>query len=360
MPSIPTTLPWTATGKTIGAGRQAQVVEVKPSNSEVPSQTAVMKVLSNTGSAQALKRFYREIKAIGEIDDPRIVRILDHSLQDNSDDFHFYVMPVYENTVLLDSIAWGDAGHFRARPKELLEFIAQCAEAVALVHSADVIHRDIKPSNILLDQESGLPVILDFGCCYMNEEGNAVTLIDEGVGTPNYMAPESEIGSDTKVERAADVYSLGKLLWALLTGERAFARERPAFTNKQLKNVLPNDPDCWHAMEIVRRSIRRMPLDRYHNAAEMAEHCNHIARQVVGILRPLETVARRCPACGGTDLIESNHRITEPLNIDMFCIIGNAANNPELVGRFCKRCGYISIFDTRPVKMYEKSLEGID
>ena len=78
-------------------------------------------------------------------------------------------MPVYENTVLLDSIAWGDAGHFRARPKELLEFIAQCAEAVALVHSADVIHRDIKPSNILLDQESGLPVILDFGCCYMNE-----------------------------------------------------------------------------------------------------------------------------------------------------------------------------------------------
>lgn len=360
MPRIPTDIPWTATGKTIGAGRQAQVVEVKPSNPEVPSQTAVMKVLANTASAQALQRFYREIKAIGELDDPRIVTILDHSSQDTSDDFHFYVMPLYENTVLLDSIAWGDTGRFRARPKEALAFVAQCAEAVELVHSASIIHRDIKPSNILLDEESGSPVILDFGCCYMNEDGNAVTLVDEGVGTPNYMAPECEVGSDTNVEPSADVYSLGKLLWALLTGERAFARERPAFTNKRLQEVLPTAPDCWHAMEIIQHSIRREPSDRYKAAADMAADCNRIAREVVGILRPLETVARRCPACGGTDLVESNHTITKPFKVDVFCIIGNRVNNPDLVARLCKRCGHISLFDTRPVRTYEESLQGID
>ena len=360
MPSIPTEIPWTATGNTIGAGRQSQVVEVKPSNTKITSHAAAMKVLSNKGSGQAIQRFYREIRAIRDLDDPRIVKILDHSSQDNSDNFHFYVMPKYENAVLLDSVAWGDKGFFRARPKEALTFIAECAEAMELVHSTDVIHRDINPSNILLDNKSGLPVILDFGCCYMSEDGNPVTLVDEGVGTPNYMAPECEVGSEVNIEATADIYSLGKLLWALLTGERAFARERPAFSNKQLQKVLPNVPDSLHAMEIFQRSIRHKPSNRYKTAADMAANCKRIAREVVGIVRPLEMVALRCPACGGSELVESNHTITEPFKLDVFCIIGNPANNPNVVGRFCKRCGYISIFDTRPMKKYEKLLEGIE
>lgn len=359
MPSIPTDIPWTATGNTIGAGRQSQVIEVKPSKPNAASQMGAMKVLANKGSKQALQRFYREIKAIGDLDDPRIVKIIDYSSPDNSDDFHYYVMPKYENTVVLDSIAWGDTGFFRAKPRETLAFIAECAEAMELVHSTHVIHRDIKPSNILLDKKSGIPVILDFGCCYMNEDGNPVTLVDEGVGTPNYMAPECEVGSDVNIEPTADLYSLGKLLWALLTGERAFARERPAFTNKQLHKVLTNTPDCWHAMEIIRRSIRRNPNDRYKSATDMAADCNRIAREV-GIVLPLETVARRCPACGGSELVESNHVITEPYKVDIFCIIGNPANNPDVVGRLCKRCGYISIFDTRPIKKYEKAFERIE
>ncbi len=244
----------------LSAGGQANVFLVEPTidDPEFRGQYA-LKELKRQDHPQAISRFVREIRATTQISHPGIVDIVDHSGE--RDDYHFYVMPYVDGAKTLDKVAFSESSPFKGNARSTLRFIMRCAEALGAAHVAKVVHRDINPKNILV-LPNGEPLIIDFGCCYV-DAGECVTLVDEGIGTRDYAAPECGPGAAENITVQTDIYSLGKIMWAMITGERAFARERPAFSNKRLDKVLPDCPEVWLLAELFKRTIRRDPKHRW-------------------------------------------------------------------------------------------------
>lgn len=345
MPKIPDDVPWTRTGNTLGSGGQASIDEVKPKDVvRFPDKLYTMKELRNVSSSQAKERFIKEIEAINSINDPRIVSIFDHSKADQS--FQYYVMPKYD-AIILSDIIYEQESPFLKNPIRCLQFIADCAEALHACHEKQIVHRDIKPENILVNNKTQSPTILDFGCCHKNN-GDMITLTNEAVGTPDYMAPECGAGSPEEVSNRADIYSLGKLLWAIITGKRMFARENPAFNSHNLQKIFPHNPDCWHLTLIFEKSIRNNSSHRYESCMVLAEHCRSLSRNFVGKHPPLEKVSITCPACGNSN--EPNHVPGQyeirPDRLKMALRIQNI-RDADVDCCQCYTCGYIYLWNNK-------------
>lgn len=355
MASIPESVPWQRTGKTLGGGGQSTVHEVEPKpDSGFPSAKYAMKELKNVSSNQAKARFLQEIDALKQIKDPRIVNIIDHHKENAS--FLYYVMPYDEKFTPIEKIIFSANSPFRANPKACLDLVAECAEALHKVHKHEkgIVHRDLNPANILYNSKTKKPLIIDFGCCQM-EGDHKITLVDEGVGTPNYMAPECESGAPGEVTFKSDIYSLGKLLWSMVTSHRTFARETPAFTTKNLTKQFPNNPDCWHLTRIFQKTIRENPNHRYENAEKLTEDCRLVI-YLIDRFPPPERVMNFCPACGQGEITPKKKRQSP---VPMYTIFGNPM--PEgCVGLHCPVCGYLSAWDTRVLKKREQELSNME
>jgi len=291
---IPNDLRWKATGNTFGAGGQAAVHEVYDSTAESGERFA-MKVLSSSKSMQAYERFYREIEAIRALDHPSIVKIVDCSEPDA--DFHFYVMERFEGAQTLGRMLDSAQTPFRGEALRSLDLIELLLESLVACseHAPPIVHRDLKPGNILILPDDSIKII-DFGICQI-EGDTPITLDDEGVGSANYMAPECESGALGSPSGASDLYSVGKILWAVITGKRAFARESPAFTEKSMSEIFPAKPETWHLFHVFEKTIRRDPSDRAIGAGQCLEIVKEVRRLVADGYPPLE-LQPICPACG--------------------------------------------------------------
>lgn len=292
---IPEDLRWKDTGRTLGAGGQAAVREVLDSTSS-SEQPSAMKILSSGKPRQAYERFYREIEAIKSLDHPLIIKILDHSEPDAA--FHYYVMESFEGAQplrrVIESSAnpyYGDAARSLDLVEQILEVLTACEK-----HSPRIVHRDLKPGNILLLRDGSIRII-DFGICQI-EGDTPITMDDEGVGTANYMSPECESGAQGEPTVASDLYSVGKILWSVISGKRAFARENPVFATKSMPDIFPDSPETWHLHHIFEKTIRKSPTDR----ARSAEACCELLHLVRSLINngnpPLELIWERCPLCG--------------------------------------------------------------
>ena len=355
MSDIPDSVPWKRTGRTLGSGGQSSVYEVETKVlSRFPAGKCAMKELRNVRSDQAKQRFLREIEAVKKIQDPRIVKVIDHHKEDDS--FLYYVMPYDKAFTTLEKLIFSPDSVFRANPKSCLAFTAECAEALHQVHQHEnrIVHRDLKPGNMLYNRKTRKPLIIDFGCCQM-EGDRKITLVDEGVGTQNYMAPECESGASGEVTFKSDIYSLGKILWSMVTGYRAFARETPAFSTKNLTKQFPNNPDCWHLTRIFQKTIRENPTHRYENAQKFAEDSRYVL-YLIDRLPPLERVMNFCPACGQGEL-KPKERRKRP--IPMHQVFGNPMPD-GCVGLYCPVCGYLSAWDVRVLQKREEELRTME
>ena len=218
-------------------------------------------------SALGATRFEREIGIAANLRHPNILPLLDSG---SADGFLFYAMPFIEDGSLRERIQ-------RQRQLPIVEAVAIAAEvASALAHSHDrgVIHRDIKPSNIMMDH--GRPTVSDYGIALVVQSVGTDRITESGFspGSPEYMSPEQAAGEGT-IDARSDIYSLGCVLYELLTGEPPFTGKLPqAILAKKLLSAAPDPrvvrdsiPD--HVADAIAMALAKSPADRFQTADEL-------------------------------------------------------------------------------------------
>ena len=176
-------------------------------------RTVALKTLDRLlATALDLARFRSEAETAASLAHPNIVPVLDVGVHEGQP---YYTMALVEGSNLQEAAA---AGAFTRDPRGAARLLATAAEAVDEAHRAGVIHRDLKPANILLDR-AGRPLITDFGLAKQVDAGDGLTGEGDVFGTAEFMAPEQAAGTPGKVGVPADVYSLGAILYLLLTGK---------------------------------------------------------------------------------------------------------------------------------------------
>jgi len=195
-------------------------------------RTVALKMLlrRDLASRADLARFRSEAEAAARLDHPGIVSIFEVG---ESDGLPFYSMRFIEGTTLARQLAAGPLP-----PREAAALLAKVADAVQAAHDRGVLHRDLKPSNILIDA-TGRPHVSDFGLAKRLEDDQSVTHTGAILGTPCYMSPEQAAGSRGDVGPTSDVWSLGAILYQMLTGRPPFQASSPMDT---LLAVLETDP----------------------------------------------------------------------------------------------------------------------
>ena len=232
-------------------------------------RTVALKMLlrRDLASAADLARFRSEAEAAARLDHPGIVSIFEVG---ECDGHPFYSMRFVEGTTLARRLAAGPLP-----PREAAALLAKVADAVHAAHGRGVLHRDLKPSNILID-DVGAQHVSDFGLAKRLEDDGSVTHTGAILGTPCYMSPEQAAGSRGDVGPTSDVWSLGAILYQMLTGRPPFQAATPMDT---LLAVLEADPPVPRSLEpgvdrdlemIALKSLQKPQDLRYATAADLA------------------------------------------------------------------------------------------
>lgn len=208
--------------ESIDEGGQARVFRVR--DLEGSCGKHALKLLKNRNR---IGRFRNEIAAIEKLNHPGIVQPIAHQIDEET---AWYVMEFFEARSLeaRASCYKGDIG-------ESLSLLIEVSQAVQCAHEAKIIHRDLKPANILF--RDGAPVVCDFGICF-DWEAERQTNTGEAAGPRCFIAPELEGGHSAQIGPHNDVYSLGKLLYYVLTGGVILPRERHRESEYDLRNKL--------------------------------------------------------------------------------------------------------------------------
>ena len=216
-------------------------------------RTVALKVLSPQLSTdpEFVERFTREAKALAQLNHPNIVAIYDSGIHDK---VPYLVMEFVEGKSLRQLLA---AKELTA--PQALELVPQICDALYYAHAKGVVHRDIKPENILLDA-AGRVKIADYGLAKIASlDQPRITKSNVAMGTPHYMAPE-QIERTGEVDHRADIYSLGVVIYEMLTGELPLGRFKPPSERAEIDRRLDR---------VVLKSLEKEPADRYQSANEV-------------------------------------------------------------------------------------------
>jgi serine/threonine protein kinase len=253
---------------------------------------AVKRVLSyRADSHGALQRFRREAQAVASLDHPNILPI--YEVSESEDGLPFFSMKFAEKGSLQEN-----AASLRDEPRKCVQLMAKVAHAVEYAHSRGVLHRDLKPGNILLN-DRGEPLVSDFGLAKLLDGNNDLTRSLTTFGTAGFIAPEQAAG-DAAVDLtpAADVYSLGAVLFNVLAGRPPFLGSNPVSVIRQasetpapkLRSLAPSlDRDLE---TICARCLERDRKARYQSAGDLAAD---LERWLAGrpiVARPVSPPAR--------------------------------------------------------------------
>lgn len=247
----------------IGVGGMADVYKA---NDVMENRTVAVKILKPEFSEneEFLRRFRNESKAIAVLSHPNIVKIYDVGF---SDEIQFIVMEYIDGITLKEFIEQQGV----LRWKDALHFVTQILRALQHAHDKGIVHRDIKPQNIMLFTDGTIKV-MDFGIARFSRI-DGKTLSDKTIGSVHYISPEQARGDMT--DERSDIYSVGVMLYEMLTGRKPFDGENPvAIALKHMqeepippREIMPSIPEALE--EIVMHAMERDPARRYQSAAEM-------------------------------------------------------------------------------------------
>ena len=268
---------------------------------EVALKVMLRPPTQNPNANEERERFMREAKLVANLNHPNIVGVVDAQWDE---DFSWFTMELVPGKDLKH--------HLR---KQLLTIrggaavVARVSRAMHFAHERGVIHRDIKPQNIMIDEESGEPKVLDFGLAKNVDAQQMQQLTQMGafLGTPAYMAPEQAGGDPNAIDRRADVYALGAILFEVLTN-------RPPFTGKKaiqvIRKVLKEDPPDPRELnpnadarlsKIALKTLAKDPDERLQDAGQLADAIEGVIGRVSRSFHPLKDSTAANPTTGSED-----------------------------------------------------------
>ncbi len=250
-------------------GKGAMGIVYKAKDPDISREVAIKTIRFDLISEESekedlMKRFIREAQAAGKLQHPHIITVYDVGREE---DLTYIVMQYIEGQSLQAKIA----AHEEYSIGDIITMMNNLCSALDYAHENGVIHRDIKPANILID-EQGKPFLVDFGVARV--ETSTLTQTGTTVGTPSYMSPEQVMGKQS--DKRSDIFSLGVILYELITGKRPFlgdnittviykiVNEEPAHPSELKKNL----PAGFE--QVILKSLAKNPDDRYSSCQEFA------------------------------------------------------------------------------------------
>lgn len=323
-------------------GRGGMGVVYKARQRSLDRVVAVKMILAgHLASPEHVRRFLDEARAAARLRHPNVVPI--HEVGQCAGQ-HYFTMEYIEGRSLQE--------HLSAGPMDIetaLCIIEQVARAVAYLHHHGMVHRDLKPSNIILDSRS-VPYVTDFGLAKVTASDARTTLSGTIVGTPSYMAPEQAAGYSSQAGPAADVYSLGAILYEMLTGTPPFREQSALDTLLQVLSRDPAPPRSLNrhippALELVcMKCLAKSPEARYPSAQALVDELERFRTGEPLTVRPpnplsrLRNWSRRQPALAarlavllGFLVLDLLIRVLTPLDVafhnrlDLLLVVGASA-----------------------------------
>ena len=300
----------------IGAGGMATVYLAED---ERHDRRVALKVLRpELAAVIGAERFLAEIKLTANLQHPHILPLFDSG---EADSFLYYVMPFVEGESLRDRLR----REKQLPVEEAVRIATEVASALDYAHRHGVIHRDIKPENILL--HDGRALVADFGIALAASKAGGTRMTETGMslGTPHYMSPEQAMG-EREITARSDVYSLGAVLYEMLTGDPPFTgstaqavvarvvTESPRPLLPQRHTIPP------HVEAAALKALEKLPADRFASAAQFAEALARPGAVTV----PTASVTATRPAAAGGALARGRLATLAPWGIAALAVAGAA------------------------------------
>ena len=255
----------------------------------VAIKTILLFDLDRADEEEQRERFYEEARAAGRLSHPGIVAIFD--VARNPENAKPYIVMEYVDGKPLNQLLRDNDGRLPMVPA--LRLAQEIAEALHFAHSQGVVHRDIKPENILMTPE-GRPKIADFGIARL--DCGHLTVPGRMLGSPAYMSPEQLEGES--LDARSDIFSLGVVLYTMLTGHRPFQGNSTATVCFKLANRDPLPVSSWNLDfpleldELVGRAMAKDPAKRFQTAREMAGELQRFREAHESPAEPLAGIMR--------------------------------------------------------------------
>jgi serine/threonine protein kinase len=252
-------------------------------DSVLDRQVAVKTLHTELGREQAFReRFRREAQAVAKLTHTNIVSVFDTGEDDVDGTTMPYIVMEYIEGRPLSSVFDADVGQFGAMPADkALKITADVLAALEISHEMGLVHRDIKPGNVMMNKR-GVVKVMDFGIARAMQSGvTSMTQTGMVVGTPQYLSPEQALGRG--VDARSDLYSVGIMLFQLVTGRLPFDADSPlaiAYAHVQEEPVAPSSinralPPAVDAL--VARALKKNPNERFPSAESMRDECLRVA-----------------------------------------------------------------------------------